>query len=232
MKYIKLLFLLLVFMTACRKDKVSKNETINGSVLNFYTGTPVAGLKVELKSILDRTTGSYIHFRKGKYSESFIETTTDANGNFSFTGVEIHSNPDYFYSLLTNSGHASQTSGAPYNDDIESIDKGNLGANIVLQVKPTLLSFNIQMVPATNIIYPDTITIKCQPKYPIDPNTYSNQTLTSTVLKSGNPITTLYYAPMGWWYVNINKTKNSINTVTKDSIYLDFASTTTYTFSF
>jgi hypothetical protein len=231
MKYIKILSLLFLILLSisCRKDKVSKNETIHGSVINLYTNAPVAGLKVELKTVLDRT-GGYLNIRKGKYSETLTETTTDSNGNFSFTGIEIHSNPDYFYRLLTNSGHASQTSGAPYNDAVKDIDKGNLDANMVLDVKPTISSLNIQMVPATNIVYPDTITIKCQPKHLIGP--YSNITFTSIMLKSGNPITILQYDPMGWWYININKTKNSVNTMTKDSIYLDFASTTTYTLSF
>jgi len=234
MKYIKILALLfsILLSSSCRKDKVSKNKTIQGSVINLYTGTPVAGLKVRLKSVLDRTIGSFFNISKGKYSVTLTETLTDANGNFSFTDIEIHSNPDYSYSLFTYSGYTSQTNGAPYNDDEKSIDKGNLGANIILEVKPTISSLNIQMIPAFNIIYPDSINIKCQPKYPIEPNTYSNRTLTSTILKSGNPILVLRYDPMGWWYIYINKTKNSVNTVTKDSIYLDFASTTTYTFSF
>ncbi len=236
MKFIKIFFLLLLCfsMTTCRKDKVSKIMTVNGTVMNIYSGTSVPGLKVVFQSIYDRTTGGF-YFpspRKGKYSSTLKETTTDANGNFSFKDVEIYSDGDYRYNVFTSSPYADQTSGAPYNDASTSIDKGNLAANIVLEVKPAIASFNIKMIPSANIIYPDTITIKCKPKYPIDPNTYSNKTITSSLLKTGNPITALYHDPMGWWYININKTKNSINTVIKDSIYLDFNSSTTYTLSF
>jgi hypothetical protein len=225
-KIFSLLFLVLL-STSCRKNNVLKNQTIQGSVINLYTGTTVAGLKVVLKSV-SGSSGGFFNIIKGNYSQTLTETTTDANGNFSFTGVEIHSHPEYFYSLFTSHGYI----GAPYNDAEKSVDKGNLGANIILEVKPQISYLNIQMIPAINIVYPDTLTIICQPKYPIGTADYSKVYLTSMMLNSANPRQILFNHPMGWWYININKTKNSFNTLTKDSIYLDYASKTTYTFSF
>ena len=85
MKNIKILSLLFLILlsTSCRKNKVLKNQIIQGSVINLYTASPVASIKVVLKSV-SGSNGGFFNIVKGNYSQTLTNTTTDANGNFSF----------------------------------------------------------------------------------------------------------------------------------------------------
>jgi len=75
-KFSALLFIVIVFLGSCKKDKDEvSSQTIHGQVYNLCTDSGMANITVYLQQ-----NGSNI-----------AQTNSGANGNFSFSNVQIHS---------------------------------------------------------------------------------------------------------------------------------------------
>ena len=98
MKKLKILIpviLLSLYFAACRKDKphitlnepaaadIIEKKDINGMVFNTCTDSGLAGIKVYLK----------MYYQKKQISE--YSTLSGTSGKYTFTAVEMHSDPDY-----------------------------------------------------------------------------------------------------------------------------------------
>ncbi len=221
-----LICLSFVLIVACRKDKVTKNITVNGTVVDIFTNTPVEGVKVVFSSYFAKS-GHYISFKK-KYSYTSNEATTDANGNFSINDIEIHSNEDFEYSLKTGDPYVRRVFPYPVPRNPYKLLSNIAGYHYI----PTMTSIDylhFQMTSSTTVTYPDTITLTYKPKSVLDTIFFGAHISTTSALKKG-----FYHKglPTGWWLITINKTKNAVNTITKDSFFLKYGAQRDYTINF
>lgn len=217
---------------SCKKDKVHKT-TISGVVINKTTKTPVSNLAVVFSSTKDTRRGFL--FGKtvtGKYEESKLISTTDNNGNFTFSDASIHSNPDYDYQLFTSSYISLYNGRTDFGDAKQiSFDKGNLNKFYELEVTPLMDYLWVQLNPTTPIFSPDSVSINFTHKYFYN-NQPSGSTLTTYQLKNGNKAYALQRDVMGQWYINIYKFKGGVSYNLKDSVFLNYGDTLTYKLNF
>jgi len=230
------IFLILVFtifLTYCKKDDITKNVTFHGNVRNDCTGYGFAGVKVELITYkLEKKVFALTSTEK----RNIISTTTDANGNYSFSGVEIHSSSKYTYGINIPSY---------YNDSTElvgiswEIHKDNLSLFQQFGITATFNRCYIYLPANTYIVSPDTFTVTLEQKAikRYEPGLNCKLTLPYNLFFPDNgivmPDVQYFYCcgdyVMGWWHITLDKTKRGVHSVIEDSIYLDQGATKSYT---
>jgi len=230
------IFLILVFtifLTYCKKDDITKNVTFHGNVRNDCTGYGFAGVKVELITYkLEKKVFSLTSTEK----RSVISTTTDANGNYSFSGIEIHSSSNYAYVVNIPSY---------YNDSTElvgiswEINKDNLSLFQQFGITAKFKLCYLRLPLNIHIVSPDTFTVFLEQKtlHRYEPEKNYKFSIPSSLFFPRNDIIIpdfQYYSywgnsSMGWWHITLDKTKGGVHSVIEDSIYLDQGATKSYT---
>ncbi len=209
------IFILSLF-TYCKKEKdIISTHTIKGMVYNTCTDSGIANVVVYLKDGLGLD----------------IAALSDGNGNFEFSSVKIHSSSKYNYALYipSKSGIGATTPNyAGFNGTTLSFNANEADVFFKPRVTPKYLFFCIDFVNNVNIPASDSIKLyyyqkvfhKNLPELPYD----------GSVDKAGifDPGCGSNY-PMGLWNIVIDKWKNNTHTTVYDSIYIDWASSKTYT---
>ncbi len=216
--YLLMTICLITTNASCSKneDIVTKNVAVRGNLRNDCTGTGFSGVSV---SFYTRKTNSGI---------SYLTTSTDLKGNFSFTGLDIHSSNDYAYGLFID----TYVRGSTEFDGIgpEDINKEQLSTFFQLSTLATFNNCPLRLPPGISINAPDTFTLTFiqnvlhfyEPK-----NTYM-LTLFPRDFQPPSKLVNIGGYPMGWWNIALDKTKSGIHTIIHDSIYLRFGEDTTY----
>lgn len=160
---------------------------------------------------------------------------TDANGNFSFSGIDIHKNSKYAYSIYIEdkNRYLSKQYGHSGLDPIE-LDKDKILEPKQLGVIGSFSRCILSLPPGVFIAPPDSFTLRFQQPvlHGYEPNRiyeavfYPRNLNTGTGSSAYSPSWGDY--PMGMWHITFDKIKNGLHTVTKDSIYLDMGEVTTY----
>jgi hypothetical protein len=156
---------------------------------------------------------------------------TDSYGNFTFSGIDLHSSEKYTYALnivnhdryLVNEYGNSGFGPIELNkDQLINFQQFGLSASF------KLLKFNL---PSGNIVTsPDSFSITIeQPKLHFYEPSRIWQISTGTIsnMNDTDVINIPNYA-MGWWYITLNKNKSGIQTIINDSIYLGMGATANY----
>ena len=212
-KFLLPLIVIIVLISSCKKDSIEKNVSISGNVINYCTNKGCPSVIVSLRINFNGTNST-------PPNTTNINTMTDANGNFDFTGQNIHSSNDYSYSIII---CAAENYPFGFSENPIPIDKNKLN-NIQLGVVPSFTSCTFYL-PNNEVINPtDSFSIFLEQKilkgnFPKSACKFGPLNLLS--YRKAN----FSYYPMGWWYITLNKTKNGIRSVTYDSVYLDMNAT-------
>lgn len=215
---------LLAACTSCKKnkDEISKH-TINGMVFNNCTDSGLAGVTVYLKTY------------KNNSEIGSSQTTSGINGSFTFSDVDIHSDTKYTYAIYipSKSGTAATTPEyCRFDGTTMSFTNDEVSSFFQPKVTPGFLFFTLQFKQSMITTNSDSIVVNYFQKYfhsnvaNLPYNLYA-KCYGGTLTQNG----TVANYPMGMWNLKIDKWKNSIHTITYDSIYIGWASTKTYTVS-
>ncbi len=154
------------------------------------------------------------------------QLNSGANGNFTFSNVQIHSSSSYAYALQTidnpDGGHGEP----PISGDAISLDKEDLNKIYKLQVVPLVLQWYLYFPSGTVLSTGDTILLTLRQKI-FQKNFPSGNYLltlcnspTYTFVTTNNYIGDLSFEWMGWWYSTLSKTKNGVHSLKTDSFYV------------
>ncbi len=207
-----LIIAVLLLLNACQKDDITTNVTVKGNVRNNCTGKGFANVEVQ--------------FLIKQGGVNTILTTTDANGNFSFSGIDIHSSSKYSYAL-----NIETHSYYDYNfygiGPIE-IDKNQITNFNQFGVSASFKLCTFYLPTGTLITPPDTFTVKLEQRilHSYEPNRIWAGNVTPGSFLTGNPNFGNY--PMGLWHITLDKTKGGVHSIVYDSIYLDMGATANY----
>jgi len=196
----------------CKKDENDKivPTSFSGSVYNMCNDSLMPNILVNL--ICESPNGNT------KYS-----SISDNNGNFIFNSIPVNQNDKYKYSLYI-IGKSGIGDVAFTGTDI-LIDKNNILQNYLLKVIPAYDSLTFEISPSVYILNPDTFYIIAEQKTLMKNSSVmsSSFVVSSKYLQAGYPhyssVTTGDY-PMGKWHFTVNKYKNGVYSVIKDSIYI------------
>jgi hypothetical protein len=211
-------------VSACKKDSdkdTLSSHTINGRVYNQCTDSGLVNCTVFLK----------------ENGNTMAQLNSGANGNFTFSNVQIHSGSKYSYSLKTIDNPDGGGGLPPIDGGAVALNKDNLGQTYVLQVIPKCLQWFLYF-PAGTVVSStsnDTLLLTLQQKifhknYPSGNfliTLYNSPTYTYS--GTGNYIGDLSFEWMGWWYSTLSKTKNGVYTVKTDSFYVGWNTNVTDT---
>lgn len=216
-----ILIIALLLFNSCEKDKITTDVTARGNVRNNCTGKGFANVEVEFLT------------RKKNTTSSSTTTTTDASGNFSFSGLDIHSSSKYSYALYIED-HNHYLIGEYGHSGIGpiEIDKDKISIFQQIGISASFKICTINLPSGIAVTPPDTFTLKFEQKtlHYYEPNRIYEQYYYPRFLNSGS----LYSPnwgdyPMGLWHITFDKTKSGVHTVINDSIFLDMGATASYT---
>jgi len=198
----------------CNKDDLHKNVEIKGNVLNICTGKGSENLTVK-----------FHHVKNNKIIKE-IPVITDQTGNFSFV-TDIYTSDNYTY-ILSIPGYSNYDT--EFFGDQIYINKNNLNGLNQLYIWALFKKIIIHLPEGPSISLPDTVIISFTQdiyhKYVPD-NPYVFGFATPDFRYDGKYPMSKY--PMGWWNIKIDKTKNGVREIIKDSIYLEMGGTHEYT---
>ncbi|MBK6986367.1 MAG: hypothetical protein IPH32_17260 [Bacteroidetes bacterium] len=204
----------------CKKDKNDKviTTSFSGSVYNLCNDSLLPNILVNL--ICESPNGNT------KYS-----STSDNNGNFIFNSIPVNQNDKYKYSIYIK-GKSGIGDVAFTGDDI-LIDKNNILQNYKLEVIPAFDTLTFRISPSVYISSPDTFFIIGEQKTLMKNSSVFSSTIevSSKYLQAGYPhysSVTIGDFPMGKWNFTINKYKNGVYSVIKDSIYIGYEKGNTF----
>lgn len=237
MRYFKIIIfssIVSLFFLQCKKDKKDKDEitvqTLNGMVFNNCTDSGLAGVKVYFKTIKDN---SVISSR---------ETVSDANGNFSFSNAEIHSNDAFQYSIYipSVSGIGAQLpEHSIFNGTSIYFSKNDASTFLKPRVTPGYFNFCFKINNSSPITSPDSISYYFEQKTlkknePSITFGYPNNSATGKGIMFTNlPVLTTMGCTgtrwMGKWKIVVEKRKSGVYTIQYDSIYIPWKGSATYT---
>jgi len=214
MKYAFFILLTMLLFTNCGKKDVTKNLIVSGNVRNNCTGGPFAGVKVKF------TTTHEKYF--GKTESSTLISSTDNNGNFSFSNLEINNNSKYkyFLSIDTYSNYDYEFFGI----SPQELDKNTISNPYQIGVSASFKALTIQLPQGLSVTPPDSFAILLEQR-----SLHKYEPWRIWALEFKNDYGTIHNYPMGWWHITLNKTKSGISSTIYDSIYVDMGSTATYT---
>lgn len=206
----------------CKKDTDTvTQQAVNGMVYNQCTDSGLAGVTI------------YLKINKDNSELKSYQTVSGSNGNFSFSGVDIHSNSAYSYAINipSKSGDGATTPEYCGFDGANiSFTKDQANTFFKPKVRPSFLFLHSQFINSTISSNQDSIVVKYAQKIfnknvPILPyyffsGTYGN--FASNLYTMGN-------YPMGKYNITIDKWRSAIHTTVYDSIYIGWATTKTYT---
>lgn len=224
LKHIKLLLgLFIMVLLGCEKDDdITENVTIKGNVFNLCTNKGLGNITI------------YFITETSKSSSS-IQTISDTSGNFAFINVSINNSTKYTYYLYIESKSGIGGGSEIGFDGVKGeIDKNKLNELKIMGVVPRFKNLCFQINPAVHISYPDTVIVSFEQKifHANVPQAPYKSKRTTTELQDGFATCSFGNYPMGLWHITIDKTKGGVQTITNDSIYIDWGETKTYTFSF
>ncbi len=213
-----LIFSLCIFIISCKRDNDTvTTQNIKGQVYNLTTDSGLANIIVYLKINDSRSTNSF-------------STVSGVNGNFTFTNVQMHSSNQYSYNLHIPSVSGIGGVGVGFNGTTVTFTNNQANTFFKLNVVPKFflftLSFNHTPITSANdsvvILMNQYIFHKNVPDLPysLGGKHYGDKSTQSGTI--GN-------YPMGLWNLKIDKWKSGVYTATKDSIYLGYGATSTYT---
>jgi len=148
-KIIALLFVVVVvFLGACKKDSDTiTSQTIHGQVYNLCNDSGMANITVYLQ----------------QNGNNIAQLNSDANGNFSFSNVQVHSSNDYTYGFYIPSKSGIAGVGVGFDGVSVDIVKSSINSPFILSVVPHTkdwyLYFPASISPS---IYNDTFTLVIQ----------------------------------------------------------------------
>jgi hypothetical protein len=220
MRFIFPLFFILLF-TSCRKD-VIKNGTIDGTVFNLCTDKGIEGVKVYFTVIHNK--------RLGSDKVTTLETLSGTNGIFTFSNIDLYTNDRYVYELATESASGIGSNETGFDGAEIVLENDKLHNHHILNVVPRFTRMCVQINPPVHITYPDTISVSIEQRifHKNVPDLPYGSTITTVALQEGSAPCSGNY-PMGWWNITIDKTKGGVQTITQDSVYIDWKETKTYT---
>jgi len=211
---VAVIILLISIGLCCNKDDLHKNVEIKGNVLNICTGKGSENLTVK-----------FHHVKNNKIIKE-IPVITDQTGNFLFV-TDINTSDKYSY-ILSIPGYSNYDT--EFFGDQVYIDKNNLNGLNQLYIWALFKELIVHLPEGYSITFPDTVSAYfSQDKYHnyVPENPYVFIFGTPDFRNAGKQGMSKY--PMGWWNIKIDKTKNGVREIIKDSIYLDMGGTHEYT---
>jgi len=236
MKKLKILIpviLLSLYFAACRKDKphitlnepaaadIIEKKDINGMVFNTCTDSGLAGIKVYLK----------MYYQKKQISE--YSTLSGTSGKYTFTAVEMHSDPDYeqvIYIASKSGDNAKnfETCGIRGTSMWFKFEESDIFMKPRVVPKFIYIAFYFPRQQTT--VSSDSIIARCEqrvyhknvPDYPykfgdgaigIEKGTYPK--------RIGN-------YPMGLYHIVVDKWVSGVHTQWKDSLFTNYGDTAAY----
>ena len=204
----------------CKKDENDKivPTSFSGSVYNLCNDSLMPNILVNL--ICESPNGNT------KYS-----STSDNNGNFIFNSIPVNQNDKYKYSIYIK-GKSGIGDVAFTGDDI-LIDKNNILQNYKLEVIPAFDTLTFRISPSVYISSPDTFFIIGEQKTLMKNSSVLSSTIevSSKYLQAGYPSysrVAIFDFPMGKWNFTVNKYKNGVYSIIKDSIYIGSEKSNTF----
>lgn len=209
-------------------------QVINGMVFNNCTDSGLANVTV------------YLNINDGS-STSSRQTLSDANGNFSFDGVSIHSSSKYSYAIYIPSKSGYISSGGPteigINGTTLNFNYDEVGVFFKPRVTPKFLFCGFYCTTNKTSLS-DSIIYKCS-QYIYHKNN-SNEIFSFGgevasaygdylgTVNVPDPNIVTYYSPMGnypmgKYIIEMDIWKSGVYTTRMDSVYLGWGSNTTYT---
>ena len=198
---------------------------IKGKVINNCTGEGVPGIKVYLTSEKEKM------FRKTETTD--ISTTSDIDGNFIFTNVEINNKDKYNYSLSINNINTADL----YMEGVSGeIDKENISSEYIMGVYPTMKRLSIFLPTSPSINYPvDSFVITLEQKDVLKYLPFKNTKYVlpmylwySEYLGTWDDQRGLNGGPMGKWYITTEQYKGGSYNVVYDSVYVGWGASVDY----
>src|ERR1035437_1944679 len=151
--YFPLVLLLLILASACKKkedDTITSNVIVHGNVRNNCTGNGFANVQVKFLTMKDNTTSSS------------IASTTDVNGDFTFSGLNIHSNGKYSYELyIENKDSYLSGEYGPSGIDVV-IDKDKLSNFQQLGISASFKLCSIILPTGISVSPPDSFALQLE----------------------------------------------------------------------
>jgi hypothetical protein len=204
-----------LFFTACKKDKDTVTlKNINGIVFNNCTDSGLANVTVYLQD------GQGLN----------LSTVSDANGNFSFNSVQIHSDNKYSYRLYipSKSGTGATTPEyCSFTGESLSFTKDETNTFFKPRVTPGFLYLCYTSNIIFPIVQPDSLNIYFEQK--TFHKNVPNLPYSGKIINSSNISSCSSNYPMGWWVFSTQKWKSGNYTFYKDSLYIGWGGTKTYT---
>jgi len=198
----------------CNKDDLHKYVEIKGNVLNICTGKGSKNLSVK-----------FHHVKNNKIIKD-VPVITNQAGNFVFIS-DINTSDNYTY-ILSIPGYSNYDT--EFFGDQLYLDKNNLNNLNQLYIWALFKKINVHLPEGPSISLPDTINVFfTQDIYHnyVPENPYSFLMNSESFRNDGKRSLSKY--PMGWWNIKIDKTKNGVREIIKDSIYLEMGGTYDYT---
>jgi len=219
-KFFSIVLLSFFFFLSCRKDKdiVSKNVTYKGNVINTGTGKGFKNVEVQF------------YIQKKNETISSYKFLTGEDGNFYFSGIDFHSSEKYkYYLYIENKDHYVAGDYGHSGVGPLEIIKEKIFEPTQLGVSGTFKKIFFYLPPNTTIQHPDTFTMLFQQDilHKYEPNRIYSLTYNSKDFVNGYAYLGNY--PMGWWNITLDKTKNGVKEIIKDSIFIDMGGTVNYT---
>lgn len=208
-----IIYIYVVFnFLSCKKEEKDKiiPTSFNGSVYNLCNDSLMPNILVNL-------------ICENPNSNSIYSTTSDNNGNFVFSEIPVNQNDKYIYKLYIKG--KSGIEDVAFTGTTVFIDKSNTSQNYSLKVIPAFDSLTLEIFPSVYISNPDTFYIIAEQKTLMKNSSVMSSTfvVSSKYLQAGYPhysSVTIGDYPMGKWHFTINKYKNGVYSIIKDSIYV------------
>ncbi len=210
----------LIFFASCKKDKdMVTTHTVKGMVFNNCTDSGLANVTV------------YLNISDGKNTNE-TQTISDAQGNFTFDNVQIHSASNYTYAIYIPSKSGINGGGGT--------EVGFQGANLYFnydeadaflkpRVKPSYFSCTIYCIPIPIKTQYDTIIFHAY-NYTLHKNRPTDVYYWGGGGIGNDPSSPNHSSyPMGKYNIEMDIWKSGLHTHRKDSIYLGWGANTTYT---
>lgn len=220
MKKIVISFVLFyLLLNGCKKEPdIVSSKSITGQVFNLANDSGLANVTVFLNI-------------SGPEGYSSLTATSNANGNFIFSNVQIHTSNDYKYSLEVPSNGAGGSQPAIDGSSIV-LDKSKLNQNFILHVIPHFKYWELYLTNSS-FTSSDTFLFTMQQNIIHKNTSNSNWQLVNNcpcpITGTTNVLGGIGNYWMGWWQVTLDKTVNGVHTVNTDSFYLGWGATVTDT---
>lgn len=221
------LFLLSVLIViSCNKDDIIETVTVKGNVKNDCIGKGFSNVEIKLFTKREKTFG--------KIDKSLVSTTSDANGNFYFSGVDINHCNEYSYSLSIENTDRYLLGEYGHSGGGLDLDKDRITDFIQIGLSSSFNTLKFYLPAGTSINNPDEfkLTIEQRTIYYFEPN--RNWRIDFGTYTNINSISAGWFDyignyPMGWWHILITKNKGGVITNIHDSIFIDMGATASYT---